>query len=74
MAHTNLMIIPVRCFTCGTIVGDKWEKYEQMRTEDPERNVAEILDELGLKKVCCRRMIISQVNLIDTILPYQQER
>lgn len=68
------MIIPVRCFTCGTIVGDKWEKYEQMKKENPERNLAEILDELKLRKVCCRRMIISQVNLIDTILPYQQER
>lgn len=68
------MIIPVRCFTCGTIVGDKWEKFEQMKKEDPNRPVSEILDELRLKKVCCRRMVISQVNLIDTILPYQQER
>ena len=21
------MIIPVRCFTCGKVIGDKWEKY-----------------------------------------------
>lgn len=21
------MIIPVRCFTCGKVVGDKWEPY-----------------------------------------------
>jgi len=23
----NLMIIPVRCFTCGKVTGDKWESY-----------------------------------------------
>ena len=23
------MIIPVRCFTCGKIIGDKWETYQQ---------------------------------------------
>ena len=21
------MIIPVRCFTCGKVIGNKWEKY-----------------------------------------------
>ena len=24
------MIIPVRCFTCGKVIGDKWEKYNEM--------------------------------------------
>jgi DNA-directed RNA polymerase I, II, and III subunit RPABC5 len=24
------MIIPVRCFTCGKVVGDKWEKYVEL--------------------------------------------
>ena len=24
------MIIPVRCFSCGNIVGDKWEAYVRM--------------------------------------------
>ncbi len=23
------MIIPVRCFTCGKILGDKWEYYQE---------------------------------------------
>ena len=23
------MIIPVRCFTCGKVIGDKWETYQQ---------------------------------------------
>lgn len=35
------MIIPVRCFTCGKVVGHLWEKYlakvQQARTEDDPR-------------------------------------
>lgn len=27
------MIIPVRCFTCGKVVGNKWEKYIQLVEE-----------------------------------------
>ncbi|RLI03540.1 DNA-directed RNA polymerase subunit N, partial [Candidatus Bathyarchaeota archaeon] len=21
------MIIPIRCFTCGAVIGDKWEEF-----------------------------------------------
>ena len=24
------MIIPVRCFTCGKVLGSKWKKYQQL--------------------------------------------
>ncbi|MCH8906089.1 MAG: DNA-directed RNA polymerase subunit N [Candidatus Heimdallarchaeota archaeon] len=64
------MLIPVRCFSCGTVVGDKYEDYKA-RTAAGESS-KEILDELGLYKYCCRRMLISQVDLIDIILPYNR--
>lgn len=62
------MIIPVRCFSCGTQVGSKFEKFTEgvQKGEDPKQ----LLDELGLFKFCCRRMIISHIDLIDVILPY----
>ena len=25
------MIIPVRCFTCGKVLGDKWEDYKKLK-------------------------------------------
>lgn len=28
------MIIPVRCFTCGKVIGNKWNKYLQLLEED----------------------------------------
>jgi DNA-directed RNA polymerase subunit N len=62
------MIIPVRCFTCGKVVASAWEEYQQRSKagEDPK----EVLDSLGLTRYCCRRMILSNVELIDEVLPY----
>ncbi|MEM2875730.1 MAG: DNA-directed RNA polymerase subunit N [Candidatus Bathyarchaeia archaeon] len=60
------MIIPVRCFTCGKVVGDKWEEFASRvkAGEDP----SSVLDRLGLDRYCCRRMILSHVEFIDDIL------
>jgi DNA-directed RNA polymerase I, II, and III subunit RPABC5 len=62
------MIIPVRCFTCGKVVGNKWEKYLSLLEEDvPE---GEALDQLNLKRYCCRRMLLTHVDLIGKLLNY----
>ena len=28
------MIIPVRCFTCGKVIGSKWKRYEELVLEN----------------------------------------
>lgn len=61
------MIIPVRCFTCGKVVGNKWEKYLELKEEYDEKIA---LDKLNLNRYCCRRMILTHVELIDKILNY----
>jgi len=34
------MIIPVRCFTCGKVIGNKWEDYlNLMQTDYTEKYV-----------------------------------
>ena len=62
------MIIPVRCFSCGKVVGDKWEPYANRVAagEDPK----EVLDDIGVSRYCCRRMLLSHVELIDEILKF----
>lgn len=82
------MIIPVRCFTCGKVMANKWEYFRrevQKRKEagniplykdvyvsgnevqeSPEKQV---LDELKLKRMCCRRHILTHVEkIMDTKL------
>jgi DNA-directed RNA polymerase subunit N (RpoN/RPB10) len=76
------MIIPVKCFSCGKVIADKYRYYEQevrkmkagksMHVDDviyltksnrdktPE---GEVLDKLRLNKMCCRRHILTHVNI-----------
>jgi DNA-directed RNA polymerase subunit N len=62
------MIIPVRCFTCGKVVGSAYQTFvERTRSGDDPRLV---LDELGLSRYCCRRMVLSHAELIDEVLPF----
>jgi len=64
------IIIPVRCFTCGSLIGDKWEDFARRvkRGEDSGR----VLDSLEVKRYCCRRMLLSPVEIIDEILKFYE--
>ncbi|MBI5001101.1 MAG: DNA-directed RNA polymerase subunit N [Euryarchaeota archaeon] len=62
------MIVPVRCFTCGKVIGSSFEEYKR-RTGEGE-NPGKVLDELGLDRYCCRRMILSHVELIEEIMHF----
>ncbi|MBH59323.1 MAG: DNA-directed RNA polymerase subunit N [Thaumarchaeota archaeon] len=62
------MIIPVRCFSCGSVVADKLETLES-RTSNGESPAA-ILDDLNVTRYCCRRMLLSNSNVIDQIIQY----
>jgi DNA-directed RNA polymerase I, II, and III subunit RPABC5 len=48
------MIIPVRCFTCGKVVGHLWEKYlaavQQARVDEAEDARVRFVDIETLKK------------------------
>ena len=76
------MIIPIKCFTCGNVLADKYRFYQEEvrkiklgRGQNPERVVyltnknaektAEglVLDQLGLHNMCCRRHMITHVDI-----------
>ena len=81
------MIIPVKCFTCGMVIADKYRYYlaevrkkklakngngesvdinkvvyltKEFRDKTPE---GEVLDELNLTKMCCRRHFLTHVDI-----------
>jgi DNA-directed RNA polymerase subunit N len=64
------MLVPVRCFTCGKLIGDKYQEFT-LRVREGQAP-AQVLDALGLERYCCRRMILTNVDLIDQILPYYE--
>jgi len=63
------MIIPVQCFTCGKVTGNKWELYVKMRKEG--KSETEALDGLRLKRPCCRTVINTHVDLLDRLLRFK---
>mgnify|MGYP001311297296 FL=1 len=65
------MIIPVRCFTCGKVIGNVWDKYNELIEI---QSVEKTLDDLKLNRICCRRMIITHVNLIDDLIKYNKQK
>ncbi|CAA9966487.1 hypothetical protein CFE70_009984 [Pyrenophora teres f. teres 0-1] len=62
------MIVPIRCFSCGKVTGDLWEKYMNLLSDGAEE--ADALDAVGLQRYCCRRMILTHVDLIEKLLKY----
>ena len=64
------MLVPVRCFTCGNLVADKFEEY-QIRTKTGEEP-AKVLDSLGIERYCCRRMLLTSVETIQQVLPFYE--
>lgn len=76
------MLIPVKCFTCGMVLADKYRYYQEevrkirsshsmnvekviyltmdFKQKTPE---GEVLDKLGLNKSCCRRHMLTHVDI-----------
>lgn len=63
-------MIPVRCFTCGKVIGDKWEEFKKRVSEGEEAK--KVLDDLGIKRYCCRRIFISHVEVLEELLKYMK--
>jgi DNA-directed RNA polymerase subunit N len=76
------MSIPIKCFTCGTVLADKYRYYDtEVRKRKMTRDLhvdkviyltsehnektpeGEVLDELNLKKMCCRRHLLTHVDV-----------
>ena len=64
------MIIPVRCWTCGAPLAQYWEEFYKRvsKGEDPKK----VLDELGVKRYCCRRTLLAHVPLIYEVVRFRR--
>lgn len=62
------MIVPIRCFTCGSLIADKWEPF--ITRVSAGEDAGKVLDDLGVRRYCCRRMLISHVDIIKEVINY----
>ena len=75
------MIIPIRCMNCCNVLADKWLYYQQKVKElrgsttpiymdgksIPDTAELKVLNHLGLTRYCCRKHMLTHVDLIDKI-------
>ena len=92
------MIIPIRCFTCGKVIADKYDYYikesEKLKLQQESQKekaeaagatteatakeafdtrhfdtirTGELLDSMGLSRYCCRRHMLSTVDMMEII-------
>jgi len=64
------MLIPVRCFTCGNLIADKYDDFQNKikSGEEPDK----VLDSLGIERYCCRRMLLTTVETIQQVIPFYE--
>lgn len=75
------MIIPVKCFTCNKLLGNKWNEYkkESSRIKEEKENSKiteeesinqsmKLFEKLDLNRYCCRSVIMSTLDMTDIIL------
>ena len=65
-----IVLIPVRCFTCGNLIADKFDDYQTKLKagEDPEK----VLNDLEINRYCCRRMLLTTVETIQQVIPFYE--
>ncbi len=57
------MLVPIRCFSCGKPIADKYEEYKEF--VDKGMDAKQALDKVDLERYCCRSAILGTVELID---------
>lgn len=62
------MIIPIRCFSCGRLIAHVYKPYLEMLEKGEPAEMA--FKELRIERFCCKRMIVSHVDLIDELLKF----
>lgn len=61
------MLIPIRCYTCNNLLGNKYRKYQELMLEG-KMKPREILEkELALKRECCKQALVGNVDMITRL-------
>ena len=60
------MLIPIRCYSCNNVLADKYIQFTQEKNES-KKATKEILDDLELKRYCCRTIMMTHINMIKNL-------
>jgi len=64
------MIVPVRCFSCGKPLAGFYNEFKE-RTAKGE-DAGKVLDEMKIKRYCCRKALLTAVDMVDEVMKYSK--
>ncbi|MCX6803438.1 MAG: DNA-directed RNA polymerase subunit N [Candidatus Diapherotrites archaeon] len=64
------MIVPIRCFSCGKAVSGVYLEFKE-RVEKGE-DAGKVLDDLKIKRYCCRKTLLTHTELMDEMMKYSK--
>jgi len=58
------MSIPIRCFTCGKVIANKWERFCQYTDKE------QAFKDLRIERYCCKRMLFTNIDTESLLSQY----
>jgi DNA-directed RNA polymerase subunit N (RpoN/RPB10) len=58
----------IRCFSCNKVIGNLWLKWEERVKAGEDKAV--IMDSMGLKRYCCRRMLLTNPDAMGLVAEF----
>lgn len=59
-------MLPIRCFTCGKVLGNKWEEYQKYKGQGLSFDL--ICKNLRIQRYCCKRMLITSIDYSEKLV------
>lgn len=61
-------MFPPRCFTCNAFIGHQWKIFAEKKNQ--QTFYGDTLNDMGITRICCRRMLLTHVEIIEDIAMY----
>jgi DNA-directed RNA polymerase subunit N (RpoN/RPB10) len=61
-------MFPPRCYTCNKYISHFWDDWCKGKNE--QENYGVLLNKLGCNRICCRRMFLTYVGVVEDIAMY----
>ena len=55
------MLLPIRCYTCGKVLGNLTQVWELYRDQHGDKDWLPFFQKYNIQRYCCKRVLLSQV-------------
>ena len=59
-------MLPIRCFTCGKVLGNKYERFNTYKDKE------QAYKDLGIQRYCCKTILLTSIDTSEFMQDYTQ--